>query len=186
MENTQHICPPWVGKLMVSSLRKMYHNPKAILNEFIQPGYQVVEVGPGMGFFSLPMAKLCGIDGKVYCVDIQQDMLTALDKRAQKANVNQQIITHLSSSESLGLSQFKNHFDFGLLFAVVHEIPNKELLFQELAHVIKPKSKILFAEPKGHVTIEHWNKSLKLAKLAGFEVLKANKIQGSHAAVLEK
>ncbi|MDA3891662.1 MAG: methyltransferase domain-containing protein [Salinivirgaceae bacterium] len=186
MENKNHVCPPWVGKLMVNPLRKLFTNPESILSKFIESGYKIIEIGPGMGFFSLPMAKQTGSNGMVYCVDIQEDMLNNLEKRAVKAGVNEQITTLLSSENSLEIKHLENKIDFGLLFAVVHEIPNKELLFQELAFVLKQGSKILFAEPKGHVLLINWSRSLEFAIKAGFKVENAEKINGSHSALLIK
>jgi len=58
-----------------------------------------------------------------------------------------------------------------MLFAVVHEIPDKEKLFTDLFSMIKPGGKVLFAEPKGHVSSTDFEKSIQLAKSAGFKVM---------------
>jgi ubiquinone/menaquinone biosynthesis C-methylase UbiE len=45
----------------------------------------VLDVGCGMGFFSLPIARLVGETGRVVCVDLQARMIKCLLRRAKKA-----------------------------------------------------------------------------------------------------
>jgi len=54
-----------------------------------------------MGFFSLPLARMVGPNGKVLCVDLQEKMLRSLHKRALKAGVADRIISRLSARSSL-------------------------------------------------------------------------------------
>lgn len=184
MKEDIHVCPPWVGKLMASPLRKLYQSPQKILGQYIEPGYNVLEIGPGMGFFSLPMAKMVGESGKVYCVDIQEVMLENLARRALRSGVQNQIDIIVSDSNTFNIKHLNNRIDFGFLFAVVHEVPDKQLLFNELAAVIKNGGHVLFAEPKGHVSEESWNNSLKIAQKMGFNVIENLTIKGSIAALL--
>ena len=54
----------------------------------------VLEPGPGMGFFTLELARLVGQTGKVIAVDLQQQMLDVLKRRAEKAGVAERIKVH--------------------------------------------------------------------------------------------
>lgn len=186
MEKTEKACPPWVGRLMVSPLRKLMHNPNKILAPFIKIENTILEIGPGMGFFSIPMANLTGKNGKIYCVDIQKPMLNALSERAKKYNVSNQIITLHCLQNGLNIGHLKQQIDFILLFAVVHEIPDKQQLFKECYEVLKPDGKILFSEPKGHVKQEDWDLSLSYAQNAGFNLEATENIRGSISMVLVK
>ena len=51
----------------------------------------VLEPGPGMGFFSLEIARRIGASGKLIAVDVQQKMLDSLRRRAQRKNVSDRI-----------------------------------------------------------------------------------------------
>ena len=51
----------------------------------------MLDVGCGMGLFSLAMAKLVGDQGQVIAVDLQQKMLDVLRRRAEKAGVADRI-----------------------------------------------------------------------------------------------
>ncbi|MBU1207873.1 MAG: hypothetical protein KKH04_13245 [Proteobacteria bacterium] len=52
----EHVCPVWVGYLLASPLRKLFQNPKKILEPYVQKDMKVLDVGPGMGFFTLPLS----------------------------------------------------------------------------------------------------------------------------------
>jgi len=186
MEKTETVCPPWVGRLMVSPLRKWVHNPHKILSPFIKSGDIILEIGPGMGFFSIPMAQMTGKTGKVLCVDVQEPMLQSLSKRAEKYKVDDQIKTHRCNTNSLNIEHLNEQIDFALLFAVVHEIPDQQKLFNECYAALKPGGKILFAEPKGHVKETNWRQSLSFAKEAGFKLQETSYIRSSISKVLVK
>ena len=82
---TQHkLCPWWVGYLITSPFRKLWQNPALILEPHIRAGMTVLEPGPGMGFFTLEIAKLVGSSGRVVAVDVQPQMIEGLKRRAAK------------------------------------------------------------------------------------------------------
>src|SRR5262249_29952561 len=82
---TQHkLCPWWVGYLITSPFRKLWQNRALILESHIRAGMTVLEPGPGMGFFTLEIAKLVGSSGRVVAVDVQPQMIEGLKRRAAK------------------------------------------------------------------------------------------------------
>ena len=76
------ICPWWLGYWLVSPLRKLRENPSKALAPFVREGMVVLEPGPGMGFFTLAVARLVGPEGRVVAVDLQPKMLASLERRA--------------------------------------------------------------------------------------------------------
>jgi len=75
----------------------------------------VLDVGSAMGYFSLPMARMVGPGGKVVCVDVQPKMLQVLRRRAAAAGLAEQIETHVSSEDAIGLQGRDARFDFASL-----------------------------------------------------------------------
>ena len=180
-----HICPWWMGYFLINPLRKTGQNPGKILSEFVKPGMQVMDYGCAMGYFSIPMAKMTGRNGKVVCVDIQQRMLDKLEKRAKRAKLEHTILTRRTGIHD-SFEELRSQIDFALLFAVVHEVPDKKDLFTRLYNILKPGGKILFAEPSGHVFPAEFEKSVSIAESAGFIRSGERTIYRSHSLVLEK
>jgi SAM-dependent methyltransferase len=84
------------------------------------------------------------------------------------------------------VADLNGKLDFALLFAVVHEVPDKAELFRDMFSMLKENGKILFFEPKGHVKQEGFEKSLQLAKEAGFVVLPEKPVNKGLSAILIK
>ena len=186
MSEEIHVCPPWVGRLMINPVRKLVQNPQKILSGYIQPGMNVLEVGPGMGYFTIPMAKMLHPGGKIVCVDVQEKMLNVLKSRAAKANTNGTVETVLASVNSLNVQHWKEKIDFALLFAVVHEVPDQKMLFNEVFNCMKPGGVVLFAEPKGHVNDKMFQTSINIAESMGFNKVNTKPISGSQVVELLK
>jgi ubiquinone/menaquinone biosynthesis C-methylase UbiE len=183
---SNHVCPWWIGYLLASPLRRLSQKPEEILSHYVKEGMTVLEVGPGMGFFTLPMARLVGSKGKLICVDIQERMIKSLMRRAVRAGLSERIITRLTSGDSLQVNDFSNRVDFALLFAVVHEVPDQEKIFREVHATLKDGSLTLISEPAGHVTTNEFARSLEIAMGVGFGVTANPRIKRSYSAVLRK
>ena len=184
METKPHLCPVWVGYILVNPLRKLMENPKKLLAPYISPGIKILEIGPGMGYFSIPMAKMTGKNGKVYCVDIQKKMLAKLNKRAKRKGAENELELYLYVSGSKNLQFLINQIDFCLLAYVVHEVSDQMKLFSEVAETMKQNSKVLFLEPKGHVNNDAWKESLKIAEKYGFIINESQDGRGSARSAL--
>jgi ubiquinone/menaquinone biosynthesis C-methylase UbiE len=180
------VCPWYIGYFLINPLRKLMQDPYKILKEHIKPGMKILEIGPGMGFFSIPMADLTGDGGKIYAVDIQENMLSVLVKRARKKNQAGRIETITCTKESLNISGLSGQIDFALLFAVVHELPDKNSLFKQVYDSLKTGGKVLISEPKGHVTDKNFTASIQTAENIGFKVSGTPEIKGSKSVLLSK
>jgi len=183
---SHRVCPWWIGYFLISPLRGLQYRPSDILAPFVREGQTVLEPGPGMGFFSLELARRVGASGRIIAIDIQQKMLDRLKRRAAKAGLLDRIDVRLASPDSLGLGDLAGRIDFTLAFAVVHEFPDAARFFREVAAASKPGALLLLAEPKGHVSDSDFRTELQLASSAGFEVVDRPTIKRSLTAVLKK
>ncbi len=182
----EHVCPVWVGHLLASPLRKLFDNPKKILGLHVTAGMTALDIGCAMGFFSLPLAEMVGIQGKVICIDLQEKMIESLAKRARKARLSERIETRLCGRDSLGLEGFAGTIDFALAFAVVHEVPNADRFFSEVHEVVKPDGNFLVAEPKGHVSESDFDATVYLAEQKGFNAVNRSRTFFGRAALFQK
>ncbi len=146
----------------------------------------VLEPGPGMGFFTIELARRIGRRGRVIAVDIQRRMLAALKRRVAKAGVADRVEARMAAPDSLGIADVAGQVDFVLAFAMVHELPSAASFFREAAQAMKPGASLLLAEPTGHVKAPDFDSELKLAAEAGLRVCERPVIRGNHAALLRK
>jgi 2-polyprenyl-3-methyl-5-hydroxy-6-metoxy-1,4-benzoquinol methylase len=175
------VCPWWLCFTFDNPLRKLLHNPEAILGPYIQSGNSVIDVGAGMGYFSIPMAKLVGPTGHVTAIDVQTEMLSALAKKAQRRGVSERITTHLASPGSL---DHHSKADFILAFWMVHEVPDQRRFLTEIYNLLKPDGLFLLVEPIVHVPKKSFMQTLKTAEDIGFFIKENPRIRICHSALL--
>jgi SAM-dependent methyltransferase len=184
----KRVCPWWMGYLLISPVRRWLRgqDPATIVGPYVQDGMTVLEPGPGMGYFTLELARRVGASGKVVAVDIQPKMISGLKRRAAKAGLADRIETRLAGPESLGIDDLAGRVDFTLAFALVHEMPDAAKFFAETAKASKPAALLLLAEPAGHVKKDAFEMELKQAGEAGFFISERPAIPHSNALLLRK
>lgn len=183
----ERVCPWWLGYVLASPMRSwISERPEDLLGPHLEAGAMVVEPGPGMGFFTLPMARIVGENGRIVAVDIQPKMVEALRRRARKAGLDGRIEARLAHPESLGLADLDGAADFVLAFAVVHEMPSAGSFFGQAAAVLKRGGVLLLAEPLGHVDAEAWRLELDAAQIAGLAMISRPPVRRSRAALFRK
>ena len=180
------VCPWWLGYFLASPLRRMMQDPAKVVAPHVSEGMTVLEPGPGMGFFTLELARRVGAAGRVVAVDIQPRMLSSLKRRAARAGLDGRVDARLTTPAGLGIADLAGSVDFTLAFALVHELPSPEAFFKEVGAASKPQAGLLFAEPSGHVKPEHFETELEAAIEAGFELVSRPTISRSRAAFLKK
>jgi tRNA A58 N-methylase Trm61 len=180
------ICPWWMGYLLASPLRRLLQDPAVIVKPYVREGMTVLEPGPGMGFFTLEMARQVGASGRVVAVDVQPRMISGLKRRLAKAGLLERTDARLAKEDSMGLQDLRGKVDFALAMAVVHEMPSSRRFFDEVAGAMKPGATLLLAEPSGHVKKAAFEAELKDAAVAGLEVADRPAIRRSQAALLRK
>jgi ubiquinone/menaquinone biosynthesis C-methylase UbiE len=180
------VCPWWIGYLLASPLRKLRQDPRAILAPFVREGMVVLEPGPGMGFFTLELARLVGPTGRVIAVDVQPRMLAALRRRARRRQLQDRIETRLAKDDDMPVADLTGRVDFALAFAMVHEVPDAGRFFAAAARTLRPGAPLLLAEPRGHVKEPAFAATLETAALAGLGLESRPVISGSLSALLVK
>ena len=186
-EQADHVCPSWIGYfLLANPLRRLLYTAKSILTPYLSEGMTVLEPGPGMGFFTLEAARLVGPKGRVVAVDIQAKMLEVLRRRAQRAGLLERLDTRLIKENDLAIQDLKRKVDFVLAFAMVHEVPDATKFFSDTSAALKIGGRMLFAEPSGHVSEEHFASLLVQAQEAGLRPESLPAIRWSRSALLAK
>jgi len=109
----------------------------------VKPGQTVCDLGCGNGFYTLQLAEMVTKEGRVYAVDIQQEMLHMLDERAEEAGMNN-IEPVLGSVIDPGLPAEK--LDLILLVDVYHELSHPEPMLRAMRKALKPTGRMVLVE----------------------------------------
>src|SRR5262245_59235248 len=106
------LCPWWAGYFLLLPLRRYYQNPAKLLGPHVREGMIVLEPGPGMGYFTLELARRVGPSGRVVAVDVQDRMLAALRRRAASAGLADRIEARAVPPGDLGVADLAGRVDF--------------------------------------------------------------------------
>lgn len=115
------------------------------LYKFLKPqrGQKVCDFGCGNGYHAIQMAKLVGPRGKVYAVDIQQEMLDELHERATARGLRN-IELVLATPKNSGLPE--NKLDMVLMVDVYHELSDPPKVLTEIKKSLSPKGTLVLVE----------------------------------------
>lgn len=120
------------------------HSPQR-LKRTLQPriGERILEVGPGVGVHTLPVASTLAPDGILDALDVQQAMLDELKRRAANAGITN-IVATLGQAERL---PYPDHtFEAVYLISVLGEVPDGDAALRECRRVLKPCGRLVIGE----------------------------------------
>jgi ubiquinone/menaquinone biosynthesis C-methylase UbiE len=103
----------------------------------------VADIGAGSGLFSRPLAKAVAPAGKVYAVDVQQDLLDYINKRDKEENIRN-IQTVLGEFNDPKLPA--RDVDLAFINDVLHHIQNRAVYLKALGGYIKANGRIAIIE----------------------------------------
>ncbi|OQX26879.1 MAG: SAM-dependent methyltransferase [Desulfobacteraceae bacterium IS3] len=183
MGGKNRICPVKRAGSLDNRLRRWIHDPRKILGPYIKEGMTVMDLGCGPGFFSIDIAQMVGKSGRVIASDLQEGMLRKIRDKIHGTEIEERITLHQCQENSIGVSE---KVDFVLAFYMVHEVPDQRKFFDEIVSVLKPKGKILIAEPPFHVSKNAFEETVRIAQDTGFTPVERPKIFLSKAVILQK
>lgn len=175
-----HTCPWWLGYTFDNRLRRFIHRPESILREFVSPGDTAVDIGCGLGYFSIALAELVGPTGHVAAFDIQTQMVERAQRRAARRDLANRIDFQVCRPDSIG---FDGEADFVLAFWMLHEVSDPEQFLAEVRSFLRPSGHLMIAEPRLHVSKTRFSASIQQAERSGFRVAEGPKIRLSRSIV---
>lgn len=178
-----HVCPWWFAYTFDNPLRTFVHTPEKIFANYVREDMHVADIGCGMGYFSLGLARMVKKNGRVIAVDIQPQMLKILHRRAERAGLSSIIHPHLCQENDIGIT---DPLDFALAFWMIHEAPDPSTLLRQLYKALKASGLLLFTEPVFHVSRADFQREVTKARDVGFIVMEEPRIRWCHSVVLKK
>jgi SAM-dependent methyltransferase len=180
-----HVCPWWLGYVLLANpLRRLLYDPARLLAPHVREGMTVLEPGPGMGFFTLELARRVGPGGRVVAVDVQPRMLASLRRRAERAGLAPRVDAREATEDRMPIEDLDGSVEFALAFAVVHETPDAGRFFAAVRRALAPGGRVLLAEPAGHVGAAAFQATLAAAARAGLRAEPGPHVPWTRTALL--
>ena len=147
---------------------------RARLRAILEPraGERLLEVGPGTGYYSLPVAEWVSPGGTLALVDVQQEMLDHTMRRAGEQGIGNISPARADARE---LPFEDDSFDGAYLVTVLGEIPDQAAALRELRRVVRRGGRIVVGELFGD---PHMVTHSALARAAGDEGLRVERKLG--------
>lgn len=115
------------------------------LRQILEPseGERILEVGPGTGYYSLPVASWIAPGGTLEIVDVIEEWLDHTMGAAER-----QGLSNLASAQAdaTSLPYADDSFDAAFLVLVLGEVPDQEAALRELRRVLKPEGRLVVGE----------------------------------------
>jgi ubiquinone/menaquinone biosynthesis C-methylase UbiE len=139
------------------------------LREILAPraGERLLEVGPGTGYYTLPVAEWLSPGGRLDVLDVQQEMLDHTLRRAREHGIDN-ITPALADARELPYAD--DSFDGAYLVTVLGEIPDQDAALRELARVVRPGGRIVVGELFGDPHMVTHSALAARAQAAGLRV----------------
>jgi len=109
----------------------------------LHPGMTVADVGAGVGYITVRVARRVGPSGKVYAVDVQPEMLSILKDRAVKANLTN--VTPVLGSEA-DPKLPKKAVDVVLMVDVYHELSQPQQMLRRIRESLRDDGRLVLLE----------------------------------------
>jgi len=155
---------------------KEENTAEAIRNMKLTSTSVVADIGAGTGYYSFRIAPITKL-GKVYAVDVQEEMLAIM--RNRKKTLNDQVVEIVKGrSQSVNLPD--NSIDLAFMVDVYHELEFPKELLQSIYKSLKKDGKLLLIEYRGE------DQSIPIKPLHKTTVAQLNKELGANGFELEQ
>lgn len=159
--------PPQLAFTLLIPVRNIFLSPKKLIKRLeLKEKYNVLEVGPGAGYFSSEVAKAIS-NGKLVLTDIQEEMLAISEKRLTKKKIFN-VEYHLCNGVTFPFEN--NEFDVIYMVTVLGEIENKQQYAKEFFRVLRPNGILSISEQPGDPDKMTIGEIKELLDYSGFKV----------------
>jgi ubiquinone/menaquinone biosynthesis C-methylase UbiE len=163
-----------------------------VLQLGLRDGMMIADLGAGSGHYSLAAAAAIGSEGRVYAVDVQEDVLRHLKSSAERAG-RRNIETVWGNFEKPGGTRLKDaSMDAAILSNVLFQVEHHQGAFAELSRILRPGGKLLVIDwsgsyggigpQPGHIVSEHTAEELFIG--AGFHKVKSFRAGAHHYGII--
>jgi ubiquinone/menaquinone biosynthesis C-methylase UbiE len=125
----------------------MFSNPeKNLIQLGISEGMVIADFGVGNGFYAKVMARKVGESGKVYCIDIQNEMLHKLSMESEQEEIYNLEFVWSDVEKSKGSTLKSDSVDLVLIANTFFQIENKSNVAEEAYRIVHTKGRVCIIE----------------------------------------
>lgn len=140
------VFPPQMAFTLLIPARNLILSPKKLISRLdLKRDSNVLEVGPGPGYFSTHVAKAV-TEGRLVLADIQQEMLDKAKKRILRKKISN-VGFYLCNGDNFLLPD--ESFDVIFLVTVIGEIENRNAYIKEFHRMLKCGGILSISELRG-------------------------------------
>lgn len=121
--------------------RRSWQNPEEMLHKIgLEPGFTLVDVGCGAGFFTLPAARLVGEAGKVYGLDADREAISRLRDKAAREDLRNLSLRLGKAEETILCEACADIVFFSI---ALHDFRDPRQVLMNARIMLKPKGRLV-------------------------------------------
>jgi len=152
------------NRINLNPISRLFENRQSSIEPYVRKGQVVADLGCNTGHYTFALAECVGPEGRVYAVDLIEDYVRALEKRADELGYRN-IEFHACSASNLSFIR-DELVDFvlanGLLCNMAEQ---RQPAVKEINRILKPTGKAYLSlgspPPLGFVDRAEWEKILE-------------------------
>lgn len=165
--NVTQMRQSWLAYMIIALIldnpfRRFTMNAEDVLARMgVRKGLDVMEIGCGPGFFTLPAGKIIE-DGNIYALDISPYMAKRIKRKVEKQGL-ENVTTITSSASNTGLED--ETIDLIICIDVMSEIADGNRVFQEMYRILKSEGTLSIFEPHAGLEPGVWKPERSIEEL---------------------
>ena len=130
---------PAAARHIDGPLRRWIQPPERVIQRSgVQPGMDVLEVGPAAGAVTIPLARQVGPGGTLVCLELQQAMLDMLQAKLSRVENTDVVNVEMVCADAQKMPLEDGAFDAAMLVEVLGEVPDRRAALRECFRVLRP------------------------------------------------
>lgn len=124
-----------------------FSDPKRNIEQFVlSPGMEVADFGAGAGYVAVEAAEQVGSEGKVYVIDIQQDLLTKATHLASEHHLASLVFIHGDLEAPKGTKLPDASVDAVIISNLLFQVEHKRAVMDEAYRIVRPGGRVLIVD----------------------------------------
>lgn len=120
-----------------------------IVNNLVEPGDRILDLGAGTGFLTVKMAPKAG---SVVAMDLNRDMLNRARKNAARFRVADKVAYNIGNAIHLPFADGSFSLVTSAFMEVYLTVPEKVAMLREIHRVLKPGGRLIFMTGNGELS----------------------------------